>query len=103
MVPPAQFPGLPLAAANFDWSANVLTAHQLLVDCYDRGMHLLRQEEGDPPRLRLQSEQIYHRMLPILAALEPEVGDAAWLEACADAFAKLMVNLEHAATTADGV
>lgn len=102
MVPPAQFPALPETPEHFQWSADVLSAHEIVVSSYNRGMQLLQLEDGEPLRLRSQSDQIYHRILPILEALEPEVGDETWIAECAEALAQLMVELERAATASDG-
>ncbi|EPQ51350.1 hypothetical protein GLOTRDRAFT_133220 [Gloeophyllum trabeum ATCC 11539] len=100
---PAVFPPLPPSVDGTVWSANVLRAHQILHDAYARASDLLRQEDGDPLRLRIHSERILKRMIPILEALDQEVADEHWSSGCAHALAKITVDLERAAFAADGV
>ena len=103
MVHPAQFPALPLTPEQFNWSPNVLQAHNIITAAYDRASELLRQEEADPLRLRIHLEQVVNKLVPILEALVPEVGDQTWLEDCANALGQLTVQLERSAIIADGM
>jgi hypothetical protein len=103
MVLPAQFPPLPLTSEEFNWSHDILHAHKIIATAYDRASTLLRQEEGDPLRLRIHSEQVVDKLVPILEALVPEVGDQTWLETCANALGELAVKLERSAIIADGM
>lgn len=80
MVHPNEFPGLPLTPEQFNWSPDVLRAHGTITAAYDRATILLRQEEADPLRLRFHSEQVFSKLVPILEALVPEVGDHGWIE-----------------------
>jgi glutathione S-transferase len=98
---PSEFPLLPEVPNNFQWGANVLEAHNIITTAYNRADTLLRQEEADPVRLRVHSDQIANRIVPILEALEPEVGDQPWIAQCADTLGHLMVDLVRAATAAD--
>lgn len=74
MARPAQFPALPLTRAQFNWSPDVLKAHNIIAIAYERASVLLLQEEADPLRLRIHSEQVVNKLFPILEALVPEVG-----------------------------
>lgn len=103
MVHPAQFPALPLTPEEFNWSPDVLQVHNIIVAAYDRASTLLRQEEADPLRLRIHSEQVLDKLVPLLEALVPEVGDQTWLEACASALGEIVVELERSALAADGM
>ncbi|KAF7339237.1 Integrase catalytic domain-containing protein [Mycena venus] len=103
MAHPAEFPPLPHTPEEFTWPLDVLKAHDIISVGYERAAALLRQEEGDPLRLRIHAEDIIGKLVPILEALEPEVGDQEWLEACAHALGALTVTLHRAAAVADGV
>ncbi|KAF7351930.1 Integrase catalytic domain-containing protein [Mycena venus] len=103
MVHPANFPALPETPDDFNWNPDVLRAHDILATAYDRAAILLRQEEADPMRLRIHSEQIGQRLLPILEALVPELGDEAWINSAATAFGQIFVELERSAAVADGI
>ncbi|KAJ6452931.1 hypothetical protein C8R45DRAFT_1112712 [Mycena sanguinolenta] len=103
MVHLAQFPALPQTPDGFNWNPDVLRAHMILSTAYNRAATLLCQEEADPMRLRIHSEQIAQKMLRILEALVPEIGDQAWIESAATAFGQLTVALEQAATIVTGV
>ncbi|KAJ7936172.1 hypothetical protein B0H13DRAFT_2303891 [Mycena leptocephala] len=80
-----------------------LEAHNVIATAYRRAETLLRQEEADPARLRVHSDQIANRIVPILEALEPEVGDQAWITECTESLGSLMVDLVRAAAIADTV
>ncbi|KAJ7496212.1 hypothetical protein B0H11DRAFT_2385644, partial [Mycena galericulata] len=99
----AQFPALPRTQDEFNWSPDVLQAHNIITAAYERASVLLRQEEPDPLRLRIHSEQVLNKLIPILEALVPEVGDQSWLEAGADALGQITVDLERSAVIADGI
>jgi hypothetical protein len=103
MAHPAQFPALPLTPEQFNWSPDVLQAYGIITAAYNRASELLRQEEPDPLRLRLHSEQVINKLVPILEALVPEVGDQTWLEDSAHALGQLTVQLERSAIIADGM
>jgi hypothetical protein len=101
---PLNFPELPNPPdGELHWSANVCSAHSILSETYDRATQLLRQEDGDALRLRIHSERIFHRMVPILEAMEPEVRNFDWTSECAHALAGVMAQLETAGFAADGV
>lgn len=100
---PSELPDLPETPDHFQWGVNVHQAHNIITTAYTRADTLLRQEEADPVRLRVHSDQIANRIIPILEALEPEVGDQAWITECAETLGCLMVDLVRAAATADKV
>ncbi len=102
MALPVQFPDLPLASNEFNWSPDVLRAHRIIATAYDRASVLLQREEGDPLRLRVHSEEVVKKLVPLLEALVPEVGDQMWLEDSANALGKLTVQLERSAIIAEG-
>jgi LmbE family N-acetylglucosaminyl deacetylase len=103
MVHPANFPALPETPDDFNWHPDVLRTHDILATAYDRAVILLRREEADPMRLRIHSEQIGQKLLPILEALVPELGDEAWINSAATAFGQMLVELERSAAVADGM
>lgn len=100
---PEQFPPLPEQPDNDVWSANALEAHSILQNSYNHGLQALRAGDNDAHRLRIHSDRILNRMLPILEALEPEVLNHEWVHAVARTFAALAVGLERATVVMDGV
>lgn len=99
---PPQFPPLP-ASRIAPWSANVLAAHRLISEGYDKAVALLRLEDGDPLRLNLYADNLLTRTVPILQALEQEITDVDWLTAGAQAIAVLICALQKAAEAANAV
>jgi hypothetical protein len=51
----------------------------------------------------IHSERIFHRMVPILEAMEPEVKSFDWTSECAHALVSVMAQLETAGFAVDGV
>jgi hypothetical protein len=101
---PTHFPGLPSrAASDSPWGHNICKAHTIISGTYSRATQLLRQEDGDALRLRIHSEKIFKRIIPLLKALEPEISNTSWITECTHALARVMVSLEEAAYAADGV
>src|SRR6267154_4939845 len=77
---PLSFPALPdPIPGELHWSANVIAAHHILSEAYHHAAALLRQEDGDALRLRIHSERIFCRMIPILEAMEPEIDNPSWI------------------------
>lgn len=99
---PPQFPPLP-AAPTKPWSPDILAAHRLISEGYEKAVALLRLEDGDPLRLNLYADQLITRPVPILQALEQEITDIGWLTAGAQAIAALICELQKAAEAANGV
>jgi len=102
-VPPEHFPPLPEHPENDVWSANTLEAHGILLNSYNHGLRALHAGDNDPHRLRIHSDRILNRMLPILEALEAELLNYTWVREVAQALAALAVSLERAAVVMDGV
>ena len=84
----------PLPARDY-WSPNVCRAHEILQDAYQHAVGLLHQEDGDPLRIRIHTDQISHQMVPLLEALHREVGDINWMTTCAGKFGELLRLLEN--------
>lgn len=81
----------------------MLKAYGIISEAFLRATQLLRQEDGDALRLRILSEKIMQRTIPLLDALDSEVHDPNWTSDCTHALAGVMVALEAAAFAADGV
>lgn len=65
---PAVFPLLPHIPGG--WSVNVINAHRILDDAFNRALIVLRQEDSDPLRLRMVSENLVNEMAPILEGMK---------------------------------
>ena len=100
---PDRFPELPPHPTGNNWSSVICEAHQILTTAYHYSAALLRFEDGDPLRLHLHATQILKRKVPILQALEQEVGDQAWIARCAEALGILVQDLLDEAAKADAV
>ncbi|PIL34479.1 hypothetical protein GSI_03256 [Ganoderma sinense ZZ0214-1] len=100
---PNNFPELPPHPSGDPWSSVICEAHRVLSKAYSESAALLRFEDGDPLRLHLHATQILKRKVPILQALEREVGDSAWIAQCAEAFGILVRDLLDEAAKADAV
>jgi hypothetical protein len=81
----------------------MLSAHEILSNVYSSATQLLCQEDGDTLRLRIHSERIFTRMIPILEAMEPEISNSEWIAESANALAGVMAQLETATFAAEGV
>jgi len=100
---PLSFPTLPdPLPGELHWSANVISAHNIISEAYHHATRLLRQEDGDALRLRIHSKRIFRRIIPILEALEPEVDNPGWISKSAHVLAGVMAQLETCAFAADG-
>ena len=55
------------------WAPEVLEAHNTISVAYYQAAQLLRLEDGNPVRLRLHSERLFRRFLPILTVLKERV------------------------------
>ncbi len=100
---PAQFPDLPDWPAGYFWSAVVQQGHEVIAEAYNHSSQLLRLEDGDPIRLRLQSERLSVRMLPIMQQLTADVWDRVWGEDCYRALTALIAELDQAAISVDAM
>ena len=90
------FPDLPIHRYSA-WAPEVLEAHDMISVAYYQAVQLLRLEDGDPIRLRLHSEQLFCRFLPILTVLEREGMDGGWVENAAQVLGNLIADLEESA------
>jgi hypothetical protein len=100
---PAHFPDLPAPSEDEGhWPTNVHKAYDIISDSFNRASQLLRQEDGDALRLRVHSEKIFRRTIPLLEALDPEVHNPHWTAECVHSLAGVVVALEKAAFAADG-
>lgn len=100
---PERFPSLPSCPADQPgWSPNVQQAYLIIQEGYNKASQLLRLEEPDPLRLRIHSENIVHRLWPVLKEMEDEVGDE-WTLANGEALLHLAADLETSANAADEV
>jgi len=93
------FPALPAGP----WEQNIYKAYNIISDTFSCATRLLRQEDGDTLRLRIHSEKILQRSIPLLDALATEVHNTNWTAECTHALAAVMVALEAAAFAADGL
>jgi hypothetical protein len=84
----------PLPAQDY-WSPNICRAHEILQDAYQHAVGLLHREDSDPLRIQIHTDQISHRMVPLLEALHHEVGDINWMTTCAGKFGELLCSLEN--------
>jgi hypothetical protein len=91
---PAEFPPLPEHFDNDNWSPNVIQAHSILFDAYSHAFQALNAGDSDAHRLRIHSDRLLNRMLPILEAMEPEVLNPEWVKHGAEALAGLVLELE---------
>ena len=100
---PEKFPSLPPCPTDQPgWSPNVQQAYYLIQEGYDKAAQLLRLEEPDPLRLRIHSENLLHRLWPILKEMEEEVGSE-WTLANAESLVHLATDLKTSASAADDV
>ncbi|KIJ63930.1 hypothetical protein HYDPIDRAFT_28831 [Hydnomerulius pinastri MD-312] len=99
---PLSFPDLPGSREGTHWGPNALQAHGIIRDAYYQASQLLRQEDGDPPRLRIHSDQLHHKIAPLLEVLGHEVQSITWTMTSAHALGKLIRELEDAASAAEG-
>lgn len=97
---PSIFPPLPQSCER---TPNICKAYKILFEGYRLADQLLRLEDGDPIRLRLHSESLLNRHLPILQELCIHVQSYDWTVQAATAFGILVHDLEYAMETADAV
>jgi hypothetical protein len=98
---PEHFPLLPNNPGG--WSANVLDAYQCLSNTFNHALVLLRQEDGDPIRLKIASEGLANDMIPILERMEGEGIPSEFTHACAHALGPVAFELKLAAMAAEGM
>ena len=91
---PTTFPSLP-GPGPPNHSTN--QAHQLISQSYCSSLHLLRQEEGDPIRLRFHIDRLKERILPLFMAFSSREIPGEWLINGVHILGQLLVALEKAA------
>lgn len=102
---PQVFPDLPVCPPTLaSWPAGVLEGYNHICDAYNHASTLLRQEESDPLRLRINSERLLSRSIPLLKAMDAQMrGCRAWNLSSAGAMIALITELNSAAENADAV
>lgn len=98
---PTVIPPLPHTAGG--WSINVVNNHHILNNAFNRALGVLRQEDSDPLRLRVVSENLVNDMVPILEGMESDGISREYIEQCAHALGPLVYELHVAALSLDGV
>lgn len=99
---PLNFPDLPANPLGTPWPHNVLEADRIIREAYRHVKQVLGQADQDPLRLRVLSESIMQQTLPLLEALDLEVGDENWAVSAANALAAQLVGLERASAETTG-
>jgi hypothetical protein len=101
---PLRFPDLPEYPGHIPWSANVKAAHTIVANAYHHALQMLQQEEIDPLRLlRIHIDQLRKRTAPIFETLGSEILDTDWTSDGTELLALLILELEAALDTANGV
>jgi hypothetical protein len=100
---PQEFPPLPDHFDGGVWSPNVFQAYTILHDAYQYAFEALNASDNECHRLRLHSEKLLNRMLPILEAMEAEVLNPRWLEDSTVALAGLIIELEASAAAIENM
>ena len=100
---PLHLPPLPQPHPSQQWPTTVQKAFAVVSEAYDKANQLLRLEDGDPIRLRLHSERLTRRILPLLHDLTDKVQNNLWASECVKAVELTIQELNHAATSADNV
>lgn len=104
---PDSFPSLPHRSSEDPWPANIIHAHALLKDAFTHSQYALRTSDNDSHRLRIHSNRIQTRMVPILQALErpavAQILDIQWTLNATYIFRNIILCLEEAARAMDGM
>ena len=85
-----------LPESNPPWPPHVYQAYGLVQTSYDSISRILRQEEADPTRLNYHADKLVNETLPLLEAVEADIGaqlPSEWLEACATQLGELVVGV----------
>lgn len=98
---PSLFPALP--HNNEGWTLNVVNAHRILCDAFTHARTILRQEDSDPLRFRIVSENLVNNMVPILEGMETDGVAREFIEECTHVLGPLVYELEVAALALEGV
>ena len=102
---PDSFPRLPHRAPDDTWPASITRAHSLLENGFNHARYALRTSENDSHQLRIHSNRIQTRMVPVLQALErPNLAqrlDIQWTWNVTRIFGTLSLCLDEAARAMD--
>lgn len=98
---PAIFPPLPYN--NVGWTLNVVNAHKILHNAFMHGKMVLQQEDSDPLRFRIVSENLVNDMVPILEGMEVDGVSREFIEQCVHVLGPLVYELEVTALSSEGV
>ncbi|KAH6905449.1 hypothetical protein BKA70DRAFT_1085526, partial [Coprinopsis sp. MPI-PUGE-AT-0042] len=96
------FPHLPPPQDRLHWSENVLQSFDMLQQEHERASALLRQDEADPVRMRIQASTIREKMIPLLKALENELPGEEWVVDAAEELLDTTFKLIAAVSAAEG-
>jgi hypothetical protein len=103
MQEPFNFPeALPSLPPDQTWSANTITARQVLNNAYIRALQTLREEDSDPLRYKLLPSNIVDNLVPILEGMEAEV-PWVWIDECTNILGPLVYELQVSALAAEGM
>jgi hypothetical protein len=97
------FPQLPPAERRVNWSQNVIRSFETLQQEHERACALLRLDEADPVRMRIQASTITERMVPLLKALENELDGEEWVVDAAEEMLDMAFKLTVAVRAAEGM
>ena len=90
------FPSLPQRHDGLQWSDNVQRGHQRLLQSVEKAWTLLRQNDGDPMRLRAMISHLQTNCIPILTQLDQEVGRKRWRRKAVTEMGKVLSELDGA-------
>lgn len=93
----------PLPPNPLPWTANVVTARQVLSSAFVRALAALREEDSDAVRYKLLSSNIVDNLIPVLENMEGDGAPRDWVEACAHILGPLVYELQVAALAAEGM
>ena len=98
-------PGLPVRDSNEPWPSATQAAYGIINQSFVTISQILLQEDPDPLRLNYHASVLINDTLPLLQALErnsaaPLPHD--WLDSCAEALGKLVVDVLKSAEHTTG-
>lgn len=85
------------------WPEDIINGHQAVSNEYTRAICVLREDDGDPVRLHIQSKNIVDRAIPLMLALcgPRHIEDEQWMIDGTRDLCNLVLALEHASDIAD--
>lgn len=95
--PPPPFESLRIPERIPEASTNVRVASNMLDQYYRNAWNAFYASDSDPFRLRVHSDRLLHRAIPIFEALEKELGSHTDLLCACDRVAELLVMLQDEA------